>query len=328
MASERRKKRKEAEAASLAAAKKKAAKLNEVERQRKIRNYQEGQAIKKAEEEAARIATMQALNEEILSEKEGLLELSDLPEDDKSQSLADWKKADMRATDEAVKEQKYKDGFMAYYEGRKAGEEKKPWWKKAVDWASGDSDKITNTAKVSWDAGKMRNLNFTQLDDGHISVSAQTPSGTRIAYRADLANEGFEFVGTRYNPSTVSNITARGLLKGAISKSSLIFAGAVSLGQNLMDFGRGKEFASPEYWDSTVMNSEFWVSTGVDSVVSIAVGASAAALVGGVLVVTGAVVALPVAIVATAVVGVAIGFGVEASGFSQNAKGWVNGIFD
>jgi len=93
---EAQRKRKEAEAASLAAAKKKAASLNEAERARKTRNYQEGQAIKKAEEESAHIAAMQALNEEILSEKEDLLELKE-PPPPKKPSLADWKRDDMAA---------------------------------------------------------------------------------------------------------------------------------------------------------------------------------------------------------------------------------------
>ena len=211
---------------------------------------------------------------------------------------------------------------------RKPPKEEKSWWEKTVDWVSGDADTIVDTTKVSLDAGKTRHLIFNQLDDGHISVSAQTPPGTRMAYRADLADEGFEFAGTRYNPSTVSNITARGLLRGAISKSSLLFAGLISFGQNLIDFGRGKEFAGPEFRDATVKNREFWVSTGVDATVSIVVGIGAAALVGGILAVTGAVVALPVAIVATAVVGVAVGFRVETSGFTKNAKNYINGVFD
>lgn len=240
---------------------------------------------------------------------------------------------ELQAWAEQRKQEHLEAGFLAYYEGRKAGEDDAPkepkeksLWEKIVDWTSGDADTIVDTAKVSWDTGKTRDLNFTQLDDGHISVSAKTSPGTRMAYRADLADEGFEFAGTRYNPSTVSNITARGLLKGAVSRSSLIFAGVVSIAQNLIDFGRGKEFGSSEFGDATVKNPDFWVSTVVDSTVSIVVGASAAALVGGIIVITGAVVALPVAIVATAVVGVAIGFGVEASGFTQNAKNWGNGM--
>jgi len=53
-AEKRRRKRKTAESASRTAAQKKADRLNEAERQRKIRNYLQGQAILKAQEEAAR----------------------------------------------------------------------------------------------------------------------------------------------------------------------------------------------------------------------------------------------------------------------------------
>jgi hypothetical protein len=160
-------------------------------------------------------------------------------------------------------------------------------------------------------------LKFSELPDGKISVSANTPPGTRLTYRADVADEGFKFAGTRYNPETIAATTNKGLWQSAVSKSSLAFSGLVSLGTNLLDFGQGKEFGSQEYWDATVKNREFWVSTAVDFAVSVAVGVAAAAVVAAAvsavpLLFAGAVVSLPVAVVATAVVGIGLGIGVEA----------------
>jgi len=99
---EAQRKRKEAEAASYAAAKKEAASLNEAERQRKINNYLEGKAIRAAEAETQRIATMQSMNEEILAEKEDLLGLKELPPKKPSYVVPDmsWKQGDLAAMDD------------------------------------------------------------------------------------------------------------------------------------------------------------------------------------------------------------------------------------
>jgi len=67
------------------------------------------------------------------------------------------------------------------------------------------------------------------------------------------------------------------------SKGRLFLGGGVALGQNLGQYGtdptRGASF-----WDRTVKNREFWVSTVVDFAVSVAVGA---AVVGGIMVAAG-----------------------------------------
>ncbi len=179
------------------------------------------------------------------------------------------------------------------------------------------ADKIADSVKGAWDAWKVRHLKFTELESGKISVRAQTPPGTRLAYRDVVAEEGFHFAGTRYNPETIAGTTGKGLLKGAVSKGSLALAGLVAFGTNLLEFGSGKKFGTPEYWDATVRNREFWVSTAVDFAVSVVVGVAAAAVVAAAvsavpLLFAGAVVSLPVAIVATAVVGIGLGIGVEA----------------
>jgi hypothetical protein len=134
------------------------------------------------------------------------------------------------------------------------------------------------------DAFKVRHLKFTKLEDGRISVRAETPPGTRIEYRRTVAevmnsNPDKFFGGTLYKPKTVAARTSGGLLRSSISKGSLALAGVTSLASNLWTFGtnptEGKTF-----WDRTVKNREFWVSTAVDFGVSVAVGVAAAAVVG------------------------------------------------
>ncbi len=100
-----------------------------------------GKAQEEKEEEEERIEAQQALREKSLSQKESFLELSDLPEeDDKTQSLADWREGDMAEVGAAVDAQKKEEqrlaGLQAYYDGRKAGEERDPLaeYMRAEEW--------------------------------------------------------------------------------------------------------------------------------------------------------------------------------------------------
>jgi hypothetical protein len=227
-------------------------------------------------------------------------------------------------------------GLRALYEGRKAGEveAQQPWWKRAGEWVATQLDNVAEAIGGLKSARAVRHLRFRRLTDGHISVSADRPPGMRLDYRQLVAEEGFLFKGTRYNPEMVAKITGDGLLKGARSIGSLLFAGAVSFVQNMFMFGEGKKFGSPEYWDATVKNREFWVSAVVDTFVSFAVGFISAALVAGFIAVAAPVVpflALPaVAIGLTAVTGIVLGSIVDADlpnttqSFPEWAKTWIN----
>lgn len=62
-----------------------------------------------------------------------------------------------------------------------------------------------------------------------VNVRAETPPGTRRAYRVQGAEEGFEFYGTRYTAKTVAARTAGGLVRNALSKGGLALSGAVAL---------------------------------------------------------------------------------------------------
>ena len=185
---------------------------------------------------------------------------------EKPVDLAKWKQADY--------------GHMAHAHEVAQTDETKPWWRQAGNWVSDRLDNVVSTIAGGWAAWKLRHLKFTRLEDGHISVRAETQPGTRLDYRELVSEEGFSFKGTRYNPETVAGITSEGLLRSAASMGNLVMAGTVSLVQNLWEFGtnpaEGKTF-----WDRTVKNREFWVSTLVDTVVSVAVGVAAAAVVAG-----------------------------------------------
>ncbi len=76
--------------------------------------------------------------------------------------------------------------------------------------------KIVDVFTGVHDALKVKELKSSELPDGKISVSAQTPPGTRLDYRQLVQEEGFAFKGTRYNPGTGASITGKGLLKNAI----------------------------------------------------------------------------------------------------------------
>lgn len=73
----------------------------------------------------------------------------------------------------------------------------------------------------------------------------------------------------------------------------------------------------------TPKNREFWVSTAVDTVVSVAVGVAAAAVVAAFVTAT---TPLWVAVGATALVGIGIGALVEWTGAPTAIKGWFSNM--
>lgn len=91
------------------------------------------------------------------------------------------------------------------------------------------------------------------------------------------------FPARRYNPLTVASRTSESLVRGSLSKTSILTASALAIGTNLYDFG--KDAKSPEdFANKTLKKQEFLVSTAIDLGISIVVGAAAALLIGGLIV--------------------------------------------
>jgi hypothetical protein len=174
-------------------------------------------------------------------------------------------------------------------------------------------------------------LKFNDLGDGKVSVSAQTPPGTRLDYKASLASRemGTEFsiFGTRYNATTLAKITATGLLKGSVSNSTVALAGVGSLGGNLIEYGAGST-SLEDFGNRTVENQDFWASTLADTIVSVGTGVLAAAavslLVAAAAVVLGVSAPLWVAVAATAGIGIGLGLVAESLGINKGLEGVIN----
>jgi hypothetical protein len=187
-------------------------------------------------------------------------------------------------------------------------------------------------------AWKASSLRFRELESGYISVSATTPEGTRMAYRAALAaDQDFDFQGFRYLPETVASKTASGLIKGAVNGDAWMLAGGTSFISNSIEYGWGATSVD-DFANRTVKNQDFWASTAADTVVGVATGLAAAAIVGGAIV--GAVAlgfTAPVwlAIGATVLVAAGIGWGLSALGVNNALQGvfnqgidWAQSLFD
>jgi hypothetical protein len=159
---------------------------------------------------------------------------------------------------------------------------------------------------------------FNALKSGQVSVSAPSlPIGTRRDFLS-----GYGFCGTKYNSSTITGITGKKLVSGALSKGTWITAAATSLAGNIIDYGFGKNK------DKGIASQEFAVSTGVDTVLTVGTGVLAA---GGVALVTAALgVTLPVwgAIAATVAAGLVIGGVLDAVGAGNFLKEKTNKAVD
>ncbi len=163
--------------------------------------------------------------------------------------------------------------------------------------------KWTKKAKGIWNT---TGLAFKSLPSGQYSVSAPgIPDGKKLSFRQSQG-----FAGTRYNPGTLANTTAKSLIKKA--NSGLGFSLGLSVGVNLYDYGIGK------HSDEGIKSSEFAASTAVDFAQAGLTGLAAAGLVAGGIAAAGlfgvtvvATAPLWTAAVATAMVGVAINVGVE-----------------
>ena len=137
--------------------------------------------------------------------------------------MAKWKQQEYAESARWEQQQAY----QRYRQGERAEPQpQNPWWQKAGDWLADRVDNAAGAIQSGWDALKVRHLKFTKLEDGHISVRAETPPGTRIEYRRTVAevmnsNPDEFFGGTRYNPETVAARISGGLLRSSISKGSL-----------------------------------------------------------------------------------------------------------
>jgi len=202
----------------------------------------------------------------------------------------------------------------------------KPWWKIAGNMIFEWLDEAVSIFQGVRDAWKLHHLKFVKRPQKFISVRVNTPPGTRIAYRVRVKKMGFNFTGTRYKVTTVGWRTFKGLLKNALSKGALLINMGVSVVQNLWFFGTNPEEGAT-FWDRTIRNPRFWISTAVDFGLAVATGVAAAAIVGGIAAGAAAMgVATPlwVAVFATAMVGVGLGWGLDRMGVPDKIKKWIN----
>jgi hypothetical protein len=171
---------------------------------------------------------------------------------------------------------------------------------------------VGKTLRFVRTAGKMltsSSVMLKTLESGQISVSA--PS-LPIGARRDLLQK-FGFNGTKYNPSTITNITGKRLVTSALSKATWITAGVTSLIGNIIDYGFGKN-------KDKGFGQEFAVSTTVDTVMTIGIGFLAAGAVALGTAALGVTLAVPAAIAATVVAGLVIGGLLDAGGVGDYVK--------
>ncbi|HLC02081.1 MAG TPA: hypothetical protein VJK02_03525, partial [Anaerolineales bacterium] len=180
------------------------------------------------------------------------------------------------------------------------------------------SGRVTPPDVIKWDTRALKvvrgidratGLVVTELDGGYLSVSAPA------ALREELG-----LAGTRYLPSTVAETTGSSLLRGPLSKGSLIVSALATIGTNLYDYGLGK------HKDEGIGSQVFWVSTGVDSGLAVGTGVAAALVVGVAL--SLGIIAAPAALALVAVVGVVASIGLDLVGVPASLKEETNQFID
>lgn len=195
----------------------------------------------------------------------------------------------------------------------------KSWWQRVGDWVAPKVSYAVDAivaAKLSWD---LRHLKFKPLPSGNVSVSASgLPRGMRADYFKDVVNPDFNFRPGPYKPSTVGSIVKNGLIKSAMS--SLPTAAGLSLLVNTYEYGKDAT-SLDDFSDKTLENREFWVSTAVDTAISVAIGAVAAVAAVAILGATA-----PVWGTVLLAAGIATGAGVllDAAGLPKFIKDSVN----
>jgi hypothetical protein len=203
-----------------------------------------------------------------------------------------------------------------------------PWWKRVGDFVNSLLDEAVGFYQTVRDILKVRHLQFIRRPGGKVSIRALRPRGAREAYRVGLRSD-WGFVSRRgglYKPQTIAKGTAKGLLKSRVSKGSLILSGVVSLVQNLWAFGTDPSQGAT-FWDRTVKNRKFWISTGVDFALNVATGVAAAAIVGGALILVAPAVTVPLAAAVglTFVTSVVLSIALDRLGVPDRIKSWLGG---
>jgi hypothetical protein len=189
---------------------------------------------------------------------------------------------------------------MAYYEGRKAGEAEvddiactpeniqkpKNWWEKAGDLTLPNIGYIGTAGLSGYTAYGYRGLIVKNLDSGMVSVSAgNIPLGTRAEYFREINNADNIFSTPlklkpgKYLPTTVRGRLLDNFTRGANNGLSWAVAGVGSLVSNFYTFGHDHTSSTDDFIQATVAKQEFWTSTIVDTVLSVAIGVGTAALV-------------------------------------------------
>src|SRR3990170_9168965 len=146
---------------------------------------------------------------------------------------------------------------------------------RTIGWL-GRGVKLVRSARSAMTASAIQ---LAALESGHIGVRVgdAVAQGSKIAFRR---TPPFSFPGTRYNPSTVTRITGRGLLRGALSKGALGISAVTSLAVNLYDYGlgenRNKGILSPEFAASTMVDYGLGAGAGLLAAGIVTVGGIAA----------------------------------------------------
>ena len=189
---------------------------------------------------------------------------------------------------------------------------------RTIGWV-GRGVKLVRSARSAMTASAIQ---LAALESGHVGVRVgnAVAQGSKIAFRR---SPPFSFAGTRYNPSTVTRITGRGLLRGALSKGALGISAVTSLAVNLYDYGlgenRNKGILSPEFAASTMVDYGLAAGAGLLAAGIVTVGGIAAT---GLLALVGITVTAPLwlAIGATAIVGLGIGVALDHFGVGDGLK--------
>jgi hypothetical protein len=150
------------------------------------------------------------------------------------------------------------------------------------------ANSIITTLDGSEDVVEASKIKFTELESGNISVSVNDFIGEKVATRQSIFGRteyestatDIGYAGTKYTAEALAATTANGLLKGSISGSAWVTAGATSLIGNGLEYGYGSK-TTDEFFTRTVKNQDFWASTIADTIVTLSTGVAAALIVGG-----------------------------------------------
>lgn len=133
-----------------------------------------------------------------------------------------------------------------------------------------DLGKLLKVGRTVYKVDQARAIEYVLLDSGKVGVRVNdlVPPGSKLAHRLDL-----DIPGTRYNPSTLTGLTASNLMKSSVGSGALGAAYLTSLGSNVYDYGIGDQS------DIGIWSNEFAASTMVDLLSSVTTGVISAGVV-------------------------------------------------